>query len=185
MNNMLKNIFVFAFGAALGSAVTWKIVKTKYEQIAQEEIDSVKEVFGKKFEPKTTEPKPYEKPDLSEYVKRLNEVGYSDPHANKEEGGSEVKDRPYVITPEEFGEADGYDAVSLIYYADGVLTDDWNEKIEDVDGTVGLDSLNHFGEYEDDSVYVRNDRLKTEYEILLDVKNYEDVVNSSHDSDEE
>ena len=42
---------------------------------------------------------------------------------------------------------------------------------------VGFESLNHFGEYEDDSVFVRNDAKKCDYEILLDQKLYSDVIN--------
>lgn len=42
----LCKILMFAVGAAVGSAVTWKFVKTKYEQIAQEEIDSVKDEYA-------------------------------------------------------------------------------------------------------------------------------------------
>ena len=34
------------------------------------------------------------------------------------------------------------------------------------------DALRHFGEYEDDAVYVRNDELKTDYEILRSEKDY-------------
>ena len=45
MNDILNKAFIFAAGAIIGSAVTWKIVKTKYEQIANEEIESVKERF--------------------------------------------------------------------------------------------------------------------------------------------
>ena len=45
MKRHLLNVFLVTVGAAIGSAVTWKIVKTKYEQIAQEEIDSVKEEY--------------------------------------------------------------------------------------------------------------------------------------------
>ena len=48
MKTTLSNFIIFATGAAIGSVVTWKIVKTKYEQIAQEEIDSVKEVYSKR-----------------------------------------------------------------------------------------------------------------------------------------
>ena len=44
------------------------------------------------------------------------------------------------------------------------------------DEIVGLDSLTHFGEYEDDSVFVRNDVMKCDYEILLDHRNYKDVA---------
>ena len=50
MKNALINLAMLAVGAAIGSAVTWKLVKTKYERIAQEEIDSVKEVYSRKEE---------------------------------------------------------------------------------------------------------------------------------------
>ena len=81
---------------------------------------------------------------------------------------------PYVITPEEFDE-EGYETISLTYYADGVLTDEQDFPIEDVEDTVGNDALNSFGEYEDDSVYVRDDDKGIDYEILLDVRKYSDL----------
>ena len=40
---------------------------------------------------------------------------------------------------------------------------------------VGEDSLEHFGEYEEDAVYVLNDLIKTDFEILLvESRYYED-----------
>lgn len=48
--------------------------------------------------------------------------------------------------------------------------------VEDVEDSVGFESLSHFGEYEDDSVYVKNDARKCYYEILLDERNYSDVI---------
>lgn len=64
----------------------------------------------------------------------------------------------------------------MTYYADQVLVDENDEMIEDVEEMVGFESLNHFGEYEDDSVFVRNDAKKCDYEILLDQKLYSDVI---------
>lgn len=187
MNNKLINVLAFTIGAAIGSVVTWKIVKTKYEQIANDEIESVKEVFSKrevkseknepkKFVQEESKPSTNEKPDLKNYAEMVGVLGYS---KNEEKGDEDSmkKRKPYVITPEEFGEADGYGTESLNYYADGVLTDDWDNVIEDVDYIVGEESLTHFGEYEDDSVFVRNDELEMEYEILLDERNFSDVVN--------
>lgn len=84
--------------------------------------------------------------------------------------------KPYVISPEEFGEFEDYERISLSYYADQILADEDDEKVEDVDNVVGLESLAHFGEFEDDSVFVRNDRLKCDYEILLDQRTYSDVI---------
>ena len=85
--------------------------------------------------------------------------------------------KPYVISPDEFGEMEDedYDKVSFTYYADGVLADEYDEIVENIDEIIGEESLTHFGEYEDDSVFVRNDKLKCDYEILLDQRNYSDI----------
>lgn len=181
MNNKIIGMIMFAVGAAVGSAVTWKFVKTKYEMIADEEIKSVKEVYLKKerrLAEKAKEQRVKDKPDLSEYSKKLKEEGYID-----ERNENDMSDDPYVIPPDEFGNSE-YDAVSLTYYSDGVLTDDWDKIIENIDDIVGADSLYHFGEYEDDSVFVRNDRLKTDYEILLDERKYSDLYGSSPHEEE-
>lgn len=187
-----SNVIIFAVGAAVGSAVTWKLLKSKYEQIAQEEIDSVKEAFSKRFTPEDSNgPQESGEPQmtLNEYSEKLKEMKYANDLAIAEKEKKGVtdadmnKNEPYVISPEEFGELDGYDAVSLNYFADGVLTDDWDNEIEDVDDMVGLDSLNHFGEYEDDSVFVRNDRDKVDYEILLDSRNFSDLKKSPTDEE--
>ena len=65
------------------------------------------------------------------------------------------------------------------YYADGVLADDFDVVIDDVENTVGEDSLTHFGEYEDDSVFVRNDERELDYEILKDMRRFEDIPKES------
>ena len=123
-----------------------------------------------------------EKPDIATYANILKENGYRD-YSNAESQKKPEKhpveieeDKPYVISPDSFGEMDDYNCISLTYYADGVLADEDDEVVDDVDATVGSDALNHFGEYEDDSVFVRNDSRKCDYEILLDTRNYADVV---------
>ena len=85
-------------------------------------------------------------------------------------------DRPYIIEPQEFGALDGYSLITLYHYSDNVLADDCDELVEDLDNVVGEDYASHFGEYEDDCVYVRNDRLKADYEICRDLRKYSDVV---------
>lgn len=179
----VTGLVMFALGAAVGSAVTWQYTKKKYEKIAQEEIDSVKEVFSKreadteiKVETEHSNvqearfDKVEEKPDLSEYAAILEQEGYTS------EEGVKVSDKPYVISPDEFGEFDEYEQISFTYYADQVLADENDEQIEDVEGTIGHEALTHFGEYEDDSVFVRNDRRKCDYEILMDNRLYSEVL---------
>lgn len=181
MNCTLSKLFTFAAGAAIGSVATWYFVKTKYERIAQAEIDSVIEVFSKKngepTEGEDTETKTSDEEERAYYTDILTEAGYSDKETVEKE---KYLPRPYVIANTEYGDQEGYDEISLTLYADGVLTDDMNELVEDVDNVVGLDSLNHFGEYEEDAVHVRNDRLKADYEILAVVDKYSDVINSGH-----
>lgn len=197
MNNVLTKTIIFAAGAAIGSAVTWKLLKTKYEEIANEEIRSVKETFSRRLETLESESKKMAaigekltegfKDGLKEgsepvknsvnkvvnnYEQLISNLGYKGEEGEDEEMKIE---KPYVIAPDEFGDMVEYDTVSLTYYEDGVLTDEMDEIIEDVDSIVGVESLTHFGEYEDDSVFVRNDRLKTDYEILLDLRKYSDV----------
>ena len=184
-------VLTFILGAAGGSFATYKLLKNKYEEIAQEEIDSVKEMYRNSQgecmpnpeieEQKEVAKKSMEKPDIMEYSKKIKDCNYSDyskTERNKSEEGPEEKDMsdPHVISPEEFGEDDTYDRINLTYYADGVLADENDEEVENVDGTVGLDSLETFGTYEDDSVHVKNDRLRAYYEILRDERNYEDVM---------
>lgn len=50
-----------------------------------------------------------------------------------------------MIPPEQFGDNEEHEQISLTYYADGVLADENDEVIEDVEDAVGIDSLNHFG----------------------------------------
>lgn len=197
MKDLLTSAVIFTVGAIIGSAVTYKLLKTKYEHIAQEEIDSVKEVFARMRSESTNEEdeaeeaetaiseNAKEKPSIKEYATMIKDYGYvnySDSNNIKKEESNVNK--PRVIPPEEFGEED-YAVISLNYYADGVLADDWDKVIEDVENTVGEDFANHFGEYEDDSVFVRNDELETDYEILRDTRNFSDVVNTNAHPEED
>ena len=188
MGDKIVKLLIFGVGAAIGSVVTWKLVKTKYERIADEEIESVKKIYSYKKIAEERATKPEVKvqnvnQDRVDYSKLTVDLGYTN---ESKEGGEDMREKPYVIAPEEFGEMDDYETVSLTYYSDGVLTDDFDNEIEDVEGMVGEDSLDHFGEYEDDSVFVRNDRLKIDFEILADQRNYSDLdKNKSYPTEDE
>lgn len=202
MNCKFINVLAFAVGAALGSAVTWKIVKDKYDRIVQDEIESVKKAFAsgvpelpekdddhseddaeEEPEQKThrqinwanledldeDEDDEYEPndADLNEYARLLDQY-------TSEKGGAEVMTKaPYVIDPNDCGEIDGYHQIELTYYADDVLEDDEYNIVTDIDELLGPKALTTFGEYEDDSVYVRNERLRTDFIVLRDPRTYE------------
>lgn len=189
-----KSVFLLAFimGAVAGSAGTWYCVRKKYEELAQEEIDSVKEVFSKREQEikgeavskniaESMKVEDKEKPSIKEYAALLQKQGYVDySHMDEEESKEDTEvmksDKPYVIPPEQFGDNEEYEQISLTYYADQILADENDDIVEDVEETVGFESLNHFVEFEDDSVFVRNDAMKCDYEILLDERTYSEAA---------
>lgn len=173
MYNGLKYFLTFAAGAAVGTAVAYKLLEKKFAQIAREEIDDViawyegKAVKAAEPEEDTTEE------DRVDAKNIIESEGYISDNTKKEGDSETMSDiKPYVISPEEFGEMDDYEKVSLRYTADEVLVDEMGEVFEDIDETVGPDFHKHFGEYEADSVFIRNDELETDYEILLDSSDY-------------
>lgn len=198
-------VITFAAGAAIGSVASFFVVKAKYEKIAQEEIDSVKETYRSAAvvtvnevvedpsEDEESEDDEDDREELSvrEYAAKLSETGYTNYNVissdedekvvedipEPEKTDEDVAEHPYVITPDEFGMVDDYDTISLTYFADKILADDRNELVENVNEVVGRNSLTKFGIYEDDAVYVRNERLKADYEILLDERTYMEVLN--------
>lgn len=184
MNTKLLGALAFTIGAAVGSLVTWKLIETKYKQIADEEIADVVDHFTKKFESKTSEPeqiigpievKEEENQVVADYSAAVRH--YQGTEENEEGGGESMENmKPFVIPPEEFGDLDEYEAITLNYYeGDEVLTDDWHNVIEDVEGMVGKDFATHFGEYEDDSVFIRNHKRKADYEILRDERSFASI----------
>ena len=82
-----------------------------------------------------------------------------------------VNNGPYVISPSDYKNSD-YEAQTLHYYSDKVLTDDDGNIIRDVVGTVGPDALDSFGIYSDTTVYVRDDREEVDYEIIWEQDPY-------------
>lgn len=193
MNNALNKTFIFIAGAVIGSVVTWKVVKTKYEQIANEEIESVKERFRDRemtvkdvVETCNNEGVNVDISLKDKDIDKCNDIidkngyrnystkKYSDNKIEEKEEDEEMEG-PYVISPEEFDESE-YKAETLTYYADGILTDLYDNIIDekDIDGLIGKDSLTHFGEFEDDTVFVRNDEKEIDYEVLRDDDEYYD-----------
>ena len=86
------------------------------------------------------------KPDLTEYAAILKKEGYTNysDATEKDKEGKEIMDKPYVIPPESFDDLEDYDAISLTYYADGILADENDEIIEDVENIVGFESFESF-----------------------------------------
>lgn len=179
MNKKLFNVLLFTAGAAIGSVVTWRVMKARYERIVQEEIESVKETWARmnredddssvvddndEDEDEDASDDEDVDPVMIDYYKLANKYkGSDDKIENSEEGGGDDEvpyiNGPYVITPNDFGDGDyDHDTYCLTYYSDGVLSNDWYEK--------------------EDILHVRNERLKADYEIVRDCRKYADVIDN-------
>lgn len=107
------------------------------------------------------------KEDFDEMKERLEKVEHPE----------EEHDAPYILSVEEFEDGrPGYDSIGLSYYdGDDSLVDD-SEELVDVDETVGADNLKAFADSDEDSMYIRNDKLGVDYEIIrVDGNFYDDI----------
>ena len=179
----MKGLFIFAAGVVAGAVAGAYLVKDKVMADAREEINEVREYYkSKKENVKEEEPVVEEKENVEETVNEYKEIVQNSGYVNYNKISEQPKvekvssvDMPYIIDPEEFGEEDGYDTMTLTYFADGVLIDDVDEVINEPDPVVGLDNLKIFDEFEAGSIYVRNDVWKTDFEILKDDWNWSDL----------
>lgn len=181
MNDKLSSVIIFCGGVFIGGFLTWDFFKTKYEKIADEEIASVKETFEHR------EPRPDKNYKVEEalkgndaYINIIDSNSYrnysnTSIETDKKGGTADMElKQPYVITPEQYEDNVDYTKVSLTWYNDEVLEDDWGNVL-DPDDVIGSDALKTFGQYEKDSVFVRDDDEQIDYEVLLDTRSYKET----------
>ena len=198
-----KTVIGFLVGIVIGSVLTYHGLKNKVEAEIDEEVNKVKEFYKDQLEKQQAEyfeKEEYlkskaavaeDKGSVVSKIINLNNVEKSEEKQNEEtedEDGFEettgafeiledniiVQDKPFVIEEDRVGEYISYDLISLIYFSDGVLTDDWEVPVENPDETVGKEYVEYF-ETGEDVVYVRNDKLKCDFEITRDLRTYEEV----------
>lgn len=163
--HILCGLFGIAVGVALGAIRDYKKnheeVKTgadvETEENNYEDIDDMKE---------------YEEPEKEGPDNRREYTNYSDltkPYRTTEKKEQTVRNKPVVISPEEYGEEEYYTQIEFVYCSDGAVLNEDQEIVENPEKYIG-DGLKHFGEYEDDSVYIRNDKLKSYFAVLKDFR---------------
>ncbi len=189
---MYKNIIMFSLGALIGSVATYFIVKDHFEDIAEEEIESVKEVYKRVSDSKEKVEKLNEtKREMAteifgkSYDEAVEKLGYQTnynvfskkiPEEKIEEElemmpedhpSEDIPGLPYTISPDMFvNDKKYFDKITLEYYeGNDILVEEISGEPVDIDDAIGRDSLRMFGEFEKDLVYVRNERLATDYEV--------------------
>jgi hypothetical protein len=202
-------------GAAVGAAVSMKRFKTKYEQLAEDEIAEARRYYsvlnkeGKLGDPVTAleelvQEQGYAAPPSSvttsaghpalvgpettngedavepQQVLDRNVFAGTQPAKDNFDLEAEMLTRtetePYVLSHDEYftGEKD-YIQTTLTYFVeDDVLIDARDDIIDDPDSTVGEVNLQKFGHGSRDNriVYVRNDRLEVDFEVIRSEGSY-------------
>ena len=201
--NVGLNAILFTSGSVIGAIVSWIATKNAYKKKNQEDLESVREFYKQKekdiiaqlqkeygFEIKkekkeTDSPKEDttrvegSKIDYTKFYKDLSSDPPDDILAETPKPILPPEAIPYVIDPEEYGEDDDYETLTLTYYSDDVLVDEDDEPVENREEVIGNESLKRFGEFEADAVFVRNERLKCDYEILRDNRKYSDILDEN------
>lgn len=203
-----------AIGAVGGGVYVERRLRTKYERLAEEEIDAMREHFRARLVAKEV------KPELSDLGRKVEDLGYrpaaearmpspeADPTAIEPDelethnvftdvapedipwdaelelsNRAKKNEGPYVIHIDERHERN-YTESTLTYYAgDDVLCDEKDKIIEDQDAVVGVENLDRFGHGSNDAsiVYIRNDDLGIEVEVVKSERTYaEDVHGMTH-----
>lgn len=105
-------------------------------------------------------------------------------HKVENEEGKE----PYAINFEDFyRNGSGFDQSYLMYYEeDEVLCDESESIVEESDKVLGEGWYGRFGDNEDDpdTIYIRNERMKTDYEVSRIKNAYSRVVMGMEDNDD-
>lgn len=174
----MKQVLYFSLGVIVGSGVTLLCVRKHYAKKADAEISAIKEAYGASEVCEVCEDTFEEVKE--EYEKIIDENGYNeeddaeDSYIIHDEYPREDRaSKPYVIGPDLYSEDfHGFDKCVLVYWRgnDMLLTDE--QEIMDIEATIGRSSLEHFGEYESDTVFVRNERMGCDFEVLLEEGSY-------------
>lgn len=118
----------------------------------------------------------YKKGELDDYRKNheTNYAGSANPEAKNVEPDNlypteeDSIERPFVISPDIYDAGGSNERAILTYYRRSkclVNEAGWELNVYD---TIGEEALDHFGDFEENVVYVRNNHLGYDYEVLLD-----------------
>ena len=187
-----REFLSFVIGLAIGVVSSALYFRGK----TQEEINEVRSFYLSKVgeneatentEAETVEEKVFRefnatKPEIRDYINTLRERKYVDysKTAEPDDSSAKVPDviaDPYVISIDDFGQEEGYDTITLTAYSDGTIANYADDELEDPESTIGEDILSKFGD--EDVVYIRNDRLKADFEVVRDNRTYVEVVGDS------
>jgi hypothetical protein len=189
-----SSIVSLAVGGLSGWALAKRQLEKKYDAQLQEETKATREFYQKlnqKREYETAEaaaedlapeaiaamrtyrgePAPEHKVVVEKVIQNIFADGDATDEIPEAEKRNRTEEAPYILEKEEYlRNESGFVQTTVTYFAgDKILIDSRDDIIEEIDKTVGEIHLERFGHGSGDPrvLYVRNDILDLEFEILL------------------
>ena len=162
---MNKMIFAaFAAGAVLGIIAAWTY--SRYHESEEETNEDG-------FDDSDVDADDISEESAEEGKAEAQQIAIDEGYTTEE---TVSKDEPYVIPADEFGFFEDFEKITLTFYSDDILADDQDRIIEDKETIIGRDALCRLTNTDDETVYVRNEKLKVDYEICYDYKRFAEVM---------
>lgn len=169
----MKHVLYFLAGAGVGAGLAWYITKRHYENYIYDEVDAIRESYEEEKQEERDKKVYRAKVKNLDYISQdivpIDEEDCDENGIKKDETEinpfpSEPVDYPYTIGPDAYHDETLFDKQTVTYYTESdVLVTDEDEIIEH--GLIG-DGINQFGEYEEDTVFVRNEKLGMDFEVI-------------------
>ena len=163
----MKKLFIgIGIGGAIGSAITFFVMNKKLEKrvneiVSKNSINDTEETNNNSEDKKDNN-------EYTEYMEKAKEYDTTSDDATAEDVASHDDESIYFISKDEFIHTGDHSTETLYYLNDNnVLTDEDNNKIDDVYGYIGNCNLKDtFEKYGEDTLYIRNDDKYVDYEII-------------------
>ena len=181
MNTKVQGAMLLLSSIIISSVLTHLLTKAKYEKRKVIAAPEVQEEPKKESKPKT---KMGDEINLTNSQEKIDVTKYAEKY--KRQNDALVRD--YTPDPSEhptieiidcdiFDSNEAYDAVTFTLYADGVLVNEQGKIVTDYENNVGTRAVERFNELEHDgAVYVRNNKHEMDYEILRDLRSYNEAT---------
>ena len=193
----IKTPLIFVAGVVVGIAATWVGFKEKYEQQAQEEIDSVKETFARiNQEAMEKAAAAKNKPDISIYTQVLQKPDSDEsPVSTKIEGDDPVIEDNvesnegylYEITQSEFANyTNDRTRITVTRFMDDIFVDEMygqidpreflDKKLIHLDDSTPVDPIDYIRKMPKDEICIRNFDLNMDIDVYTEDRTYSEYT---------
>lgn len=189
-----KNILCLLGGLGLGAVGGFLTAKSIYEKQIEDEVEKVRQYYILKTEDEENEKidddisEEFNNDELIEedktnYTEIIDNLNYNR-YSTKPSSEVGLRKDPYLIEEQDYIEKRGHNKIVLSYFEeDSVLMNAENDEvIEDPNKSIGFDNLASL-DGNNTTIYVRNEYLGNDYQIILESGTYEDYVGENEWND--